>query len=237
MNMVTDEDIRCNIDAIREAIGKAALKSCCRPDKIKLVAVTKTVPADRVRVALDCGIRFLGENRVQEAMEKRTCLGEYGFEYHLIGTLQKNKVNKAVPCFDWIQSVDSAELAQKISQAAVFAGKVIPVLLQVNLGGEETKSGTDEESLFALAVSASTCAGISVRGLMAIPPFLEDPEAVRPYFAQLRELAAKIKQMNLPKISMNELSMGMSHDFSVAVEEGATMVRIGTAIFGERYRA
>jgi PLP dependent protein len=228
------DQIKNNLDQIQARIDQAARRSGRNPEAVKLIAVTKTVEAERIKVALECGVRWLGENRVQEALEKKPQLAGFSFEYHLIGTLQKNKVNKAVSGFDWIQSVDSLELARKIGAAGEAAGRVIPILLQVNLGQELTKSGVSEEAVFHLAEQVSLCPGLCVRGLMAIPPLLEDPEEVRPFFRQLRAMAEELKRKNLPNLRMEELSMGMSHDFEVAIEEGATMVRIGTAIFGER---
>ncbi len=228
------DQIKSNLEQIHARINQAARRSGRNPEAIKLIAVTKTVEAERIRFALECGVRWLGENRVQEALEKKSQLAGFQFEYHLIGTLQKNKVNKAVSGFDWIQSVDSLELARKISDAGEAAGKVIPILLQVNLGHELTKSGVSEEEIFHLAEQASQCPGVSIRGFMTIPPFLEDPEEVRLFFRQLRNMADELKRKNLRSLPLEELSMGMSHDFEVAIEEGATMVRIGTAIFGER---
>jgi pyridoxal phosphate enzyme (YggS family) len=227
-------DIRDNIDQVREAITRAARRAGRQAASIKLMAVTKRVEAERVKVALAHGICCIGENKVQEAMEKRGQLEGHDFEFHFIGTLQKNKVNKAVPLFDWIDSVDSLEVARKIDQGCATLGKVMPVLLQVNLGREETKSGAAEEEWLALAGQVAGFQHLSVRGLMAIPPFREDPEAVRPYFRRLRLLADKFRQLGLPRLAMDELSMGMSHDFPVAIEEGATIIRVGTAIFGER---
>jgi hypothetical protein len=171
---------------------------------------------------------------VQEGLEKRPLLSQYSFSFHLIGTLQKNKVNKATTVFDWIDSVDSLELARKIDQACERAHKVMPVLLEVNLGEEGSKSGAAKDEVLQLAEQVAVFKHLSVRGLMTIPPFLEEPEAVRPFFRDLRKLAEQIRQLQIPQLKMDELSMGMSHDYSAAIEEGATMVRIGTAIFGER---
>ncbi len=226
--------IKNNLEQIYTRIDQAARRSGRNPEAIKLIAVSKTIEAERIKFALECGVRWLGENRVQEALEKKPHLDGFEFEYHLIGTLQKNKVNKAVSGFDWIQSVDSLDLARKISAAGEAAGKIVPVLLQVNLGHELAKSGVSKEEVFLLADQASQYPGLSIRGFMTIPPFLEDPEEVRPFFRQLRNMADDFKRKNLPNLRVEELSMGMSHDFEVAIEEGASMVRIGTAIFGER---
>lgn len=228
------DQIRRNLDWVREKIGEAARRSGRVPESIKLIAVSKTVEPERIAMALAGGVHCLGENRVQEGAEKRESLKGYPFEFHLIGTLQKNKVNKAVTVFDWIQSVDSLELARKISQASGHLNKTMPVLLEVNLAGEASKSGITEARLADLALEMARLPFLSLRGLMAIPPFLEDPEAVRPYFRQLRELSNRLRRLDLPNGRFEELSMGMSHDFPIAIEEGATMVRVGTAIFGER---
>lgn len=226
--------IRRNLDSVRERIGQAARRSGRAPESIKLIAVSKTVEPERIAMALEGGVSCLGENRVQEGAEKRESLKGFSFEFHLIGTLQKNKVNKAVAVFDWIQSVDSVELARKINQASGKLHKTMPVLLEVNLAGEESKSGMAESLLGELAIETAQLPFLSLRGLMAIPPFLEDPEDVRPYFRRLRELSDRMRGLDLPNCRFEELSMGMSHDFPVAIEEGATMVRVGTAIFGER---
>lgn len=228
-------EIEANIDRVREAIARAAQRAGRDASSIKLMAVTKTVAAERIKMALAHGIRCIGENKVQEAAEKHSQLEGHEFEFHFIGTLQKNKVNKSVALFDWIDSVESAELARKIDFACASLGKVMPVLLQVNIGHEDTKSGACEEELLELAGQAARLQNLAVRGLMAIPPYLEEPEAVRPYFQQLRGLAEKCRQLGLPGLVMEELSMGMSHDYAVAIEEGATIVRVGTAIFGERH--
>ena len=228
------DQIRRNLDLVREKMEQAARRSGRIPASIKLIAVSKTVNPERITRALENGVHCLGENRVQEGAEKREIMKGYPFEFHLIGTLQKNKVNKAVAVFDWIQSVDSIELARKISQAGEKLNKVVPVLLEVNLGGEGSKSGITEDLLPALALETARLPCLSLRGLMAIPPFFEDPEEVRPYFRRLRELSDRLKKLDLSNCPFVELSMGMSHDFPVAIEEGATMVRVGAAIFGER---
>ena len=223
-----------NVQRVMEAVANAALKSGRHPETVRLMAVSKLVDADRIRQALAAGVGCLGENRVQEAQSKKAGLAGFDFEYHLIGPLQKNKVNRAVATFDWIQTVDSLDLARRIDRLSARARKVVSVLIQVNIGRESQKAGVMEEELEELARRLVDLDSISVQGLMAIPPYLEDGEAVRPYFRRLRQWFDRLASLHLPKVSMKVLSMGMSHDFPVAIEEGSTMVRVGTAIFGRR---
>ncbi len=223
-----------NVQRVMEAIGKAAVKSGRKPEAVRLMAVSKMVDADRIRQALAAGVRCLGENRVQEAQSKKPYLAGFDFEYHLIGPLQKNKVNRAIATFDWIQTVDTLDLAMRIDRLAARAQQVVPVLVQVNVGKESQKAGVMEEQLEELARQLVDLDHVSVEGLMAIPPYLEDEEAVRPYFRRLRTLSDRLASIHLPAITMKTLSMGMSHDFPVAIEEGSTLVRVGTAIFGRR---
>jgi hypothetical protein len=186
-----------------------------------------------IRAAYEAGLRDFGENRVQEAQSKRPELAELGLTWHLVGHLQSNKASAARELFHWVHSVDSLRLAEKLAQAA-GAGARLPVLIEVNLGGERSKAGVPSGEAATLAEQIAPLGTLELRGLMVIPPFCPDPEEARPYFRQLRVLAAEIAARQAPHVSMGELSMGMSHDFEVAIEEGATMVRIGTAIFGER---
>ena len=222
-----------NYKTITSKIASAAKRVNRDPSSIKLITVTKTIDADRIRQAVAAGAQILGENRVQEAKEKIEQLGALA-RWHLIGHLQSNKAKYAVKLFEMIHSVDTLELAMEIDKQAAKIGKVQDVLIEVSLAGEETKAGIEAEGVAALVREASKLKHISIKGLMAIPPFLADPEEVRPYFRILKELAASIAKEHVPNVSMNELSMGMSNDFEVAVEEGATMVRVGSAIFGER---
>jgi pyridoxal phosphate enzyme (YggS family) len=171
---------------------------------------------------------------VQEGIAKRSELAGQKFEYHLIGPLQKNKVNKAVSCFDWLETIDSLELACKIDQACLGQDRQMPVLIQVNLANEPTKSGIGEEDLFRLGEQVQALRYLSLRGLMTIPPYFPNPDEVRPFFRRLRKLLELWNSQCSPKYAMTELSMGMSHDFPIAIAEGATIVRVGTAIFGER---
>jgi PLP dependent protein len=234
MTSPTKAEIQANIQQVLSVIDQAASRSGRRSESIKLVAVSKTIPVERIRWAIEMGINRLGENKVQEGQSKKPDLAEYTFEFHLIGPLQKNKVNKAVATFDWIETVDSLELALKIDRACASLGKIMPVLLQVNVGMEATKSGVSEERAFELAEQTSQLDHLSVRGLMTIPPLEKDAERSRPYFRRLRELAEKIRQHSAKLADLCELSMGMTQDYPVAIEEGATIVRLGTAIFGAR---
>ncbi len=228
-----------NIARVQERIAAAARRAGRDPAEIMLMAVSKTFPAERIREAYNAGLRVFGENRVQEFAGKAAALRDLsGAEWHLIGHLQSNKANKAVELFSAVDSVDSVRLAEKLNAAAQSEGKVLPVLIEVNVGGEEAKSGVApaSEELERLLASAPNWANLKVRGLMTIPPFTEDPEGARPYFRKLREIRNQIAARRLNGVSMDILSMGMSHDFEVAIEEASTCVRVGTAIFGERAR-
>lgn len=214
-------------------MAAAAKRAGRDAEAIKLVVVTKTVDTDRITEAVAAGAKIFGENRVQEAQKKIEQLGS-GATWHLIGHLQSNKAKYAVRLFDLIHSVDSIELAREIDRQASRAGKVQDILIEVNIAGEQGKSGIALSDAKSLVRHAAQLKNISIRGLMIIPPFSENPEDARPYFKQLKSLAEKIENEHIPGVSMKELSMGMSGDFEVAIEEGATMVRVGTAIFGER---
>lgn len=226
-------DIGENIVRVRERMAAACARTGRRPEDVRLVAVSKTIPAERIRQAYEAGLRDFGENRVQEAEAKRPALANLDITWHLVGHLQTNKARAARELFQYIQSVDSLRLAERLNRVAL-PGQRLPVLLEVNLGNEPTKSGAREEEVLRLAEGVSLLPTLELRGLMVVPPFFDDPEGARPFFRRLRELAELIQSRNLPGVSMRELSMGMSHDFEVAIEEGATMVRIGTAIFGPR---
>lgn len=217
-----------NLDVVRERVVRAAEMSGREASDIKLVAVSKMHPVEMLREAIAAGATVLGENKVQEAEDKITALGRGAAEWHLIGHLQSNKARKAVELFDIIHSVDSLELAERLERICEEEGRgSLPILVQVDLAGEETKSGVSESDLTPLVGYLKTCRRLSFDGLMVLPPFFDDPEATRPYFQRLRKLRDEI-------IPGGELSMGMSHDFEVAIEEGATIVRVGTAIFGQR---
>ena len=229
--------IAARLTAVRGRIAAAAGRAGRDPLSVTLVAVSKFHPVSAIEEAYACGQRHFGENRVQEAEEKKGLLGPLiesadPLRLELIGALQSNKVRKAVAAVSRIQSIDSADLGARVGRVAVEMGRVMPVLIQVDLAGEATKSGVPEAELPAVLASLRGVSGLSVDGLMAIPPFLEDPEDVRPYFKRLRELRDQAVARGL--LAGGELSMGMSHDFEAAIEEGATIVRVGTAIFGER---
>lgn len=222
-----------NIAQVRERMARAARRAGRDPNQITLMAVSKTVEPARIREAYAAGVRVFGENRVQEFAEKAALRDLSGAEWHLIGHLQTNKANKAAEIFSAVDSVDSVKLARKLDAAAE---KDVPVLIEINIGGEEAKSGVraDSSELEELLRAAAEFERLEIRGLMTIPPFTEDPEEARPYFRRLRQLRDEIFGRKLPRVLMDVLSMGMSHDFEVAIEEGSTCVRVGTAIFGER---
>lgn len=218
---------------VQERMAGAARRAGRDPAAIILVAVSKTVPPERIKEGVAAGLTVLGENRVQEAQEKIRALGRLA-RWHLVGHLQTNKAKLAVQLFDLIHSLDSLRLARELDKHAGALGKRMPCLVEVNQGGELTKSGLSEGDLAAFLREAAPLPNIEILGLMSIPPFMENPEDVRPYFRQLRALRDQAAAAAIPGIRMEHLSMGMSHDFEVAIEEGATMVRIGTAIFGPR---
>jgi PLP dependent protein len=215
--------VRDNTFRVLDQIQRTALRIGRDPGSIKLIAVTKTVDSQRIREAVNAGVRNIGENRLQEALPKREQLRDLDLIWHFIGHLQTNKARKAVENFDWMQCLDRPELAAKLEQAAT---RPLPVLIEVKLHDEPNKSGVDETHVDTFIEQFAHYPRLELRGLMAIPPFFENTEHVRPYFQKLRKLAERFH--------LAELSMGMSHDFEVAIEEGATMVRIGTALFGER---
>ena len=219
---------------VRARIARAAARAGRDPSSVRLVAVSKTFSADHVRAAAAAGQTDFGENKVQEALGKIDALANASLRWHLIGHLQTNKAKKAAARFAVIQSVDSVALVEKIGDGAAAAGQVVEVLIQVDLAGEATKFGATAEELPAILRAAQNATGIRMVGLMAIPPAVDDPEDARPYFTRLRTLRDRLLDGGAPAPSLRELSMGMSHDFEVAVEEGATIVRVGSAIFGAR---
>jgi pyridoxal phosphate enzyme (YggS family) len=222
-----------NIKAVMDRIASAAKRAGRDPASVRLVVVTKTVDVARIREAVTAGAAILGENRVQEAKEKIEKLGSIA-SWHMIGHLQANKARHTVKLFDLIHSVDNPELAAEIDRQAAKIGKVQNVLVEVNIAGEASKAGMAIKNAPALVREIAKHSNIVIQGLMTIPPFSEKPEDSRPYFRVLQELAESIARENIPHAAMKELSMGMSGDFEVAIEEGATLVRVGTAIFGER---
>jgi hypothetical protein len=215
---------------VTERIEKAAQNAGRNPKDIRLVAVSKTVETDRVREAIEAGVTILGENYVQEAQKKIEEIGK-PVSWHFIGHLQSNKAKVAVRLFDAIHSVDSVVLAEELNRRAQQANQKIPVMIEVNLSGEATKFGTEEEKVTTLAHGVLKLDHLSLEGLMTMPPYFDDPEMSRPYFVQLRDLKERLVKGGIP---LKELSMGMSNDFEIAIQEGATYVRVGTAIFGAR---
>ena len=228
-------DIRARFADVRNRIDASAQRCSRNPEEITLVAVTKTHPVETLKAALEVGAKDLGENRVQEAEPKILELGKNAARWHLIGHLQANKARRAVKLFDFIHSVDSVELVRRLERLCFEEGRAeLPILIQVDLAGEETKSGAAESELTNLAAALGACEHLQLRGLMMLPPFFEDAERVRPYFKRLRELRDAMRAQGHFGAERGELSMGMTHDFEIAIEEGATMLRIGTALFGER---
>ena len=214
---------------------ETAARGCGRnPETIRLVAVSKTVPTNRVRQAIEAGATILGENYVQEARTKFNDLATYPVSWHFIGHLQSNKAKYAVRLFDLIHSVDTLKLARELDKQSHKINKIQEVLIQVNISEEASKSGVNVKDTYNLLKDISLLENLSVKGLMTMPPYFNAPEKVRPYFAALRGLRDRLGQKGLLNMSLSELSMGMTGDFEVAIQEGATLVRIGTAIFGER---
>jgi len=229
-------DLRERLLEVRARIEAAALKSNRRPEDITLVAVTKTHPAEIIREAIAAGVTDLGENRVQEADAKIPKLGRQAARWHLIGHLQSNKARRAVELFDVIHSLDSVALAQRLDRMCVeLSRQELPVLIQVDLSHETTKSGAHEAEVGQIAEALKQCACLRLAGLMTLPPYFDDAEQVRPFFRKLRELRDELSSQGAFGEARGELSMGMTHDYEIAIEEGATIVRIGTAIFGERH--
>lgn len=226
-----------NVAEVRERLDKAARFAGRLAEEIALMAVTKTHPPEKIHEAYDAGLRLFGENRVQEFSAKAAALAKlHDAEWHMIGHLQTNKAARTAELFHAVDSVGSLKLAEKLNAAARKLGKKLNVLIEINVGGEAAKSGvaSDSPDLEDLLVAAPRLEALTFRGLMTVPPFTDDPQNARPYFRNLRELRDKISARRLPAIDMAQLSMGMSHDFEVAIEEGSTCVRVGTAIFGER---
>lgn len=226
-------DIDHNLKRVREKMAKAASRVGRNPRDVELVAVSKTVDVGRIKQAIDAGATILGENYIQEARKKIEEIGQ-GVRWDFIGHLQSNKVKHAVDLFELIHSVDRLSLAQEINGAAEKKRKKVRILVQVNISGEEAKSGIDPGGVISLVREIAFLPNLSLEGLMTMPPYFDDPEDARPYFVSLRELRDKILREGIEGIILKELSMGMSGDFEIAIEEGSTLVRVGTAIFGER---
>ncbi|WP_020587478.1 YggS family pyridoxal phosphate-dependent enzyme [Desulfobacter curvatus] len=226
--------IQSNIKKIQDEICAAAQKSGRNASGVTLIAVSKRKPAEMIQQAIDAGHRDFGENYIQEAMEKIDLLGRESATWHFIGHLQSNKAKFAVKYFDLIHTVDTVKLAKEINRQAEKIGKIQEILLQVNIARETTKSGAQESEIMDIANQVCQFDNLHVSGLMCMPPFFDDPEEARIYFKRLKQISKDIEALNLPHTDMTHLSMGMSNDFTVAVEEGATLVRVGTAIFGAR---
>ncbi|MGA8539464.1 MAG: YggS family pyridoxal phosphate-dependent enzyme [Terriglobales bacterium] len=226
-----------NIAQVQKRIATAARRAGRNPNEITLMAVSKTFPPEHIREAYAAGLRVFGENRVQEFAPKASALRDLqGVDWHLIGHLQTNKAAKAAELFDAVDSVDSVRMAEKLNGFAESAGKILSVLIEINVGGEKAKSGVApaSEELEQILRGAPRWGNLTLRGLMTVPPYAEDPEGSRPYFRELRQIRDSIAARAQPHIGTAVLSMGMSHDFEIAIEQGATCVRVGTAIFGER---
>ena len=226
-----------NIAEVRQRIAAAAHRAGRDPEKIVLMAVSKTFPPERIREAYNAGLGIFGENRVQEFSGKAAALRDlHEAEWHMIGHLQSNKAAAAAEAFAAIDSLDSLKLAEKLNASAARLGKKLGVLIEINVGGETAKSGlsSDSDEVEELLSAAPRLERLEFRGLMTVPPFAEDAREVRPYFRKLRALRDQLAAQHFPAVFMDVLSMGMSHDFEVAIEEGSTSVRVGTAIFGQR---
>lgn len=228
------ESLSERLESIRERINTAAIGAKRNPDDVKLIPVSKTHSVETLREAMAAGMNCFGENKVQEAEGKIAELGRENLEWHLIGHLQNNKARRAVKAFDVIHSVDSVELAERLERICKEEGReILPMLVEVDLADEESKQGIKEKDLPALVEFLRSCEHLRFKGLMILPPYFENPEDVRPYFHRLREIRNELAAQNAFD-GAGELSMGMTHDFEIAIEEGATMVRVGTAIFGMR---
>ena len=223
-----------NLLMINRRIQAACSRSGRDPAGVSLIGVTKTVPGNRIREGVEAGIKILGENYVQEAVQKMRALSDLAVSWHFIGHLQSNKARVALESFACIQTLDRPSLAHELNRAALKLGRRVPVLIEVNTGHEASKSGLAPDELFSFFRSVSSLDGLEIRGLMALPPYYEDPEQVRPHFRSLRGLLEQLRDRSAVPEVLSELSMGMSHDFEIAIEEGATMIRIGTALFGSR---
>jgi pyridoxal phosphate enzyme (YggS family) len=230
-------ELASNIARVRERIEAAAKKSGRNSKEIALMAVTKTMPPERIREAYQAGLRLFGENRVQEFSDKSDYVADlHGANWHLIGHLQSNKATRAATLFEGIDSIDSLRVAQKLDAAAQKAGRTLRVLIEVNVGGESAKNGVAPVSseFEQILRAAPKLPALQISGLMTVPPFSASPEGGRQYFVLLRRIRDEVANRKLPNVNMDELSMGMSHDFEIAIEEGSTCVRVGTAIFGAR---
>lgn len=234
---VTGSEIAANLRRVRERIARACERAGRDPQAVRLVGISKTFPVDRARAAAAAGLTDLGENRVQEALEKVAATADLtNLTWHLVGHLQSNKARRAAETLGWLHSLDSVALLQRVDRAAAAAGNRPRLLVQVDLAGEQTKHGAPPDRVRQILDAAAACQAASVEGLMLLPPWSADPEQTRPWFQRLRALRDALLADGVPRQRLRELSMGMSHDFEAAIEEGATIVRVGTAIFGPRRR-
>lgn len=229
------EEIPQRLARVRERIADAAGRAGRAAGDVRLIAVSKTHPIDAIRAAAAAGQRDFGENKVQEALQKIAQSTDTSLRWHLIGHLQSNKAKRAAAAVECIHAIDSVDLLKRVDQAAAGAGRTVEVLVQVDLALEDTKFGAPEDALPGILAAAADCRAARLVGLMLLPPLAENPEDARPWFARLRGVRDRLRDAGTPADRLRELSMGMSHDFEVAIEEGATMVRVGTAIFGERH--
>jgi len=225
--------VEANYRKIMDRVGEAAAKSGRAAGAVKLLGAAKSQNAEAIRAAIAAGLKLIGENYVQEAQQKKKLVAESA-EWHMIGHLQRNKAKAAVEIFDVIESLDSVALARELDKEGQRRGKVVRAFIEVNLGGEESKTGIAKSAVEALLEQTDALANLRIEGLMTVPPFRENPEESRLYFRELAELKEKFAARRFPNIDLQELSMGMTHDYAIAVEEGATIVRIGTALFGPR---
>lgn len=223
-----------NLLEINNRVRAACSRTGRDAAEVSIIGVTKMVSLDRIREGIEAGVKILGENYVQEAVKKIRVLSDLRISWHFIGHLQSNKAKVALESFDFIHTVDRESLALELNRLAHKRGKRVPILIQVNTGYEGSKSGLAPEELSTFFERLSTLDGLEIRGLMALPPYYDDPEKIRPHFRYLRELLQRLRRQAVRPEELSELSMGMSHDFEVAIEEGATMIRIGTALFGIR---
>jgi hypothetical protein len=223
-----------NLRQLKERISRAAHRAGRDPSEIRIVGAAKSQSAEKIREAAEAGLSIIGQNYVQEAEKIAQDLNDLPLQAHMIGPLQKNKVGKAIALFDVIETIDNEKLAETVSRRAEAIGRSMGVMIQVNLSGEPQKSGLPREEVQALAETIRRLPALQLMGLMTMPPFFDDPDRARPYFAQLRELRDELIDAEVLRPDMKELSMGMTGDFEPAVEEGATLVRIGTALFGPR---
>lgn len=230
------EEIRARIERIQDRMSSAAARAGRNPSEVTLMGASKTVGSERIKAATDLGLLHVGENYVQEAAGKHQDLATLrdSATWHMIGHLQTNKVRQALQLFDVVETVHSARLAQRIDAVARELGRVVPVYLEVNMGSEISKTGVDPDQVMQLAEAIASLQHVKVAGLMAVPPFTPDPEGARPYYQKLRELRDELNQRHILDYQVEGLSMGMSHDFEVAIEEGATVVRLGSSIWGSR---